>query len=183
MTGRILLCVLASSALLAAPAQTQSSVQQRTRAITEHFNKKSHSKKTRNGITVERYKEMRSEPVYSPQLETYAGQYFVDGSLLSLNLTVARDGRITGSGTEQFENQSGIRRTYTLRDARIEGALLTATKVYGNGSTAPLEGVFMKLTAYDSPTTHGPTSFGIGLVGPFYFDGNVTFNMAFFERR
>lgn len=37
------------------------------------------------------------------------------------------------------------RGAFTLRDVRRAGALLTATKVYPNGRTKKLEGVFMDL--------------------------------------
>jgi hypothetical protein len=163
--------------------QAQSSAQSRVSAITEQFNKKKHSKKTRNGISVEKYREVRSEPIVLPNFQSYSGKYVVDGSLLSLDLSVTADGRVTGSGTEQFENQSDIRRTFSIRDGRIEGPLLRAMKVYGNGSTQQIEGVFMKLTSFDSPSAKGVSSYGLGMVGPFYLAGNVNIDRIFFEKK
>jgi hypothetical protein len=43
--------------------------------------------------------------------------------------------------------------------------LITATKVYGNGSSEPLEGVFINKTVFESPTDKGVTAFGLGVVG------------------
>jgi hypothetical protein len=56
-------------------------------------------------------------------------------------------------------------RRFTLRSARIEGALLTATKVYDDGATQTLEGVFITRTERTSPTDPGRSRFGLGVLG------------------
>ena len=176
----ILVAGLAGTAL---PAHAQTPAQSRVREITELFNKKKHSKKTKNGVTVEKYREVRSEPMILPNFSAYSGEYFVDGSEMSLSLSVGPDGTVAGSGTEQYPERTDVRRTFKLRNARIESALLTGTKVYGNGSTEPLEGLFMRLSSFDNPNDKGVSRIGLGMVGRFYLAGNVSIEKIFFERR
>ena len=58
---------------------------------------------------------------------------------------------------------TGLRvRHFTLRNARIDGALLTGRKVYAGGASDPLEGVFINRTTFDSSTEPGLTTFGLG---------------------
>ena len=69
-------------------------------------------------------------------------------------------------------------------DGRVDGALFTAMKVYENGSTQAIEGVFMNRTAYHSPTdTKGDTSFGLGVDGNMVVMGSIGVNRFFFTRR
>src|SRR5688572_33121558 len=52
----------------------------------------------------------------------------------------------------------------TLFRSRIEGALLSASKVYQDGTAEAFEGVFLKRTDRTSPTDAGVTTFGLGVV-------------------
>ena len=77
-----------------------------------------------------------------------------------------------------------IFRVFTLRNARIDGALLTATKVYERGGTESFEGVFINKTSFDSPTDTGHRSFGLGVVGhTVILAGNVGIDRVFYERK
>src|SRR5258706_589916 len=70
-------------------------------------------------------------------------------------------------GAHFFKENAGRARRFVLKDVRIEGALLTATKRYDDGATEKFEGVFIKQTEFNSPTDKGVTSYGIGaLVQP-----------------
>jgi hypothetical protein len=55
-----------------------------------------------------------------------------------------------------------------LKDARIEGALLTATRVYADGTTKSLEAVFVNRTivqgANPNKIESRETKFGLGFV-------------------
>ncbi len=42
-------------------------------------------------------------------------------------------GKVEGDGYEPLNADPTVRRTFTLKDGKIEGALLTATKVYAGG--------------------------------------------------
>jgi len=79
---------------------------------------------------------------------------------------------------------AAVRRRFTLRNARIEGALLTATKVYASGPTEPFESVFINRTSFDSPRDRGVTTFGLGVIGrsKVVADG-VSVDRFFYEKK
>jgi hypothetical protein len=83
----------------------------------------------------------------------------------SLNLQIASDGKIAAIGYESATLDSTPARQFTLKDAKIEGALLTATKVYSDGTVEKLEGVFINRTEFNSPNDSGVSTFGLGVVG------------------
>jgi hypothetical protein len=158
-----------------------SSVQSRTQAIVAPFNKSKHVVKEKYGVRVEKYKEIRSEPAIRANVRDYAGSYEVPGMGLSLDLKVNSNGSISATGYEQVND--AVWRGFTLRNARIDGALLTATKVYSDGATDPFEGVFINRTSFDSPGSRGVTTFGLGVIGRStqVFQG-VYVDRFFFER-
>lgn len=98
----------------------------------------------------------------------------------ALNLTVDRNGVVTGTGYEPFTES--VRRTFTLRDGRVQGALLTATKVYAGGESERLEGAFMNRTSFDGPTATGVTVFGFGTVGHAIEVSGMTINKFFYDK-
>ena len=164
-------------------ALSQQSTAQRTSAIVASFNKSKHAIKERHGVRVEKYKEVRSEPAILKNLRDYSGSYEADGLGLSLDLRVDAEGRVTGNGAEAVDDDHTIFRVFTLRNARIDGALLTATKVYERGGTESFEGVFINRTSFDSPTDKGHRSFGLGVVGhTVVLAGGVTIDRMFYER-
>jgi hypothetical protein len=140
----------------------------RTNEILAMFSKSKHVHKEKHGVTKSLSIDRHGEPVVR---NDYSGRYEVDGLDLSLRLT--RNG---GEGTDP-------RGAFTLRDVRLDGALLTATKVYTNGRTGKLEGVFMDLVT----TTNGETSrmFGLGvpLEVPYVIDGGIELERVFYEKQ
>jgi len=76
-----------------------------------------------------------------------------------------------------------VRRTFTLKNGKIEGALLTAMKVYGSGQTEKLESVFLNRTSFESPTDKGFTTFGLGTVGGPTEVSGLTLDRLFYELR
>ncbi|MFN2572149.1 MAG: hypothetical protein ABR537_11165 [Gemmatimonadales bacterium] len=95
----------------------------------------------------------------------YSGAYEEPGLGFYLQLRVDGAGSVEGSGREPLNEDASASRTFTLRNGRIAGALITATKVYGDNSTASLEGVSIDKTTFESPTDKGFTTFGLGVVG------------------
>jgi hypothetical protein len=91
-----------------------------------------------------------------------------------LNIQAGNNGGVQASG-----NDKG--RTFRLENARIEGALLTASKVYQDGTTEKFEGVFLNRTDRTSPTDPGVTIFGLGVVlnTPFETNG-LTYEKLFY---
>src|ERR1051325_4530348 len=137
-------------------------VSARARELAATFSKSKHAVKEKNGIRVEKFKEVRSEPAPKRDARQYTGEYEADYGC-SLSLNVYADGRAEASGTEPSADFTRTRR-FTLKDARVEGALLTGTKVYEDGSTEAFEGVFINRTDRDSPTAPGTTRFGLGVL-------------------
>jgi hypothetical protein len=137
------------------------SAQQRTREIVASFNKSKHVIKERHGVRVEKFKEIRSEPVIRKNASDYAGTYEADTGY-AINIRAGADGSVEASGTEPAPRHATLK--FTLRNARLEGALLTGTKVYADGTTEKFEGVFINRTDRDSPTERGVSTFGLGVL-------------------
>ena len=154
--------------------------QSRTRTIVASFSKFKNVSKTRRGITKQKYLKVESKAAIKANPADYSGVYEVPGIAFALNLTVDPNGVVTGTGYEPLSES--IRRSFTLRNGRIEGALLTATKVYAGGESAKLEGAFMNRTSFDSPSATGVTVFGFGTIGPQIEVSGVTINRFFYDK-
>jgi hypothetical protein len=171
--------------LVAGPVSAQTfasatDVQSRTRTIVASFSKFKNGSKTRRGITKAKYMKVESEAAVKANPADYSGVYEVPGIAFALNLTVDRNGVVTGTGYEPLAES--VRRTFTLRGGRVQGALLTATKVYAGGESERLEGAFMNRTSFDSPTATGVTVFGFGTLGPQIEVSGMTINRFFYAR-
>ena len=167
---KIVTLLLASAALPLAlgPAGALSGdpdAPRRTREILAQMNRKEHKVKEVFGLRVEKYREIRSEPALKKDLREYAGTYEVPDRGYSLTLRIGEDGRIWGAGSERPRQAGQAVRRFTLRNARIQGALLRATKMYDDGATQTLEGVFITRTERSSPTDPGRSRFGLGVLG------------------
>lgn len=145
----------------------------RTQEILAMFSKSKHVNKQKRGVTKSVFVERHGEAIARGDM---SGTYEVDGADLTLKLR-GND----GSGTDR-------RGAFTLRDLRRDGALFTATKVYANGRTAKLEGVFMELVTRagktpEDATTSRMTGLGVVLDEPYVFSGGVHVERVFYERR
>jgi hypothetical protein len=138
----------------------QTCSQKRVADILATLNKKEQLVVEVHGVKKEKYREVRSEPVTASDVKQYSGTYRVPDLDYSLNIKIGSNGEITGSGSE------AQKRHFVLKDAGIDGALLTATKVYDDGATEKFEGVFIKRTELNSPTDKGDTSYGIAGIVP-----------------
>ena len=119
------------------------STQARTDALIAALAKTKYKKKEKKNISIEIYVDVKSEAVVKSNPSEYSGVYAADG--YQLDLRVSADGSAEGSGYDRFGDDSG-KQNFTLRDARVEGALLTATKVYESGRTESFEAVFNNRT-------------------------------------
>ncbi len=149
------LCAVASDAA----AQTDAG--QRARELAAIFSKSRHEVKEKRGVRVEKFKEVRSEPAVRPAAD-YSGEYVATVEEdYTLSLKVSADGSVEGIGYEPAPGGAGA---FTLRGARVSGALLTGTKVYADGSTEKIEGVFINRAERDSLADPGTTQFGLGVL-------------------
>lgn len=184
-TARLVMTLVSALVPLATALSQQtpsaSAPQTRTRAIVASFNKSKHVVKEKHGVRREKYKQVRSEPVVKANPQDYSGTYEVPDMGFAIQLRVDRNGNVEGTGYEPTGPDLSVKRSFTLRNGKIEGALLTATQVYGNGTQARFEGVFMNRTSYDSPTDKGTTEFGLGVVGKDVGVAGVTINKFFYH--
>ena len=157
----------------------QLSNQTRAQAIAAAFTRHKHGIKQKAGVRTEKYKDVRSEPVVRQNDAEYAGTYEIAELGYVINLQVGSDGRVAGSG---YEGQRS--RTFRFENAKIEGALLTASKVYRDGVTEMFEGVFLKRTVRDDPADSGVTTFGLGVVLASSFERNgSTYEKLYYQLR
>ena len=128
------------------------------------FNKVKQKSKVRNGVVTETYVNVHSELAPSR-----SGRFDAADFGRTLKLDVHSDGTVTGSGSDDG-------RTFELRDGRVEGSHLTATKRFSDGTTESLEGIFI-----NRRTTDGTTTFGLGVTSVEIVFGGSTFDRLFYE--
>jgi hypothetical protein len=179
--------VIVGSAMYAGAASSQQSgvgrSELRAQAIVASFNKSKHVVKEKRGVRKEKYLDVRSAPAVKSNPADYSGAYEASDARFSLELRIDTNGKVEGTGYDPLNDDSAVSRSFTLRNGRVSGALLTATKAYGDGSSEPLEGVFINKTIFESPTDKGTTTFGLGVVGKqFQMDG-MTVDRLFYEPR
>jgi hypothetical protein len=155
MRTYVVIALLVACAVNALSQQLSS--QTRAQTLAAAFNKQKHVIKEKFGVRMEKYKDVRSEPLIRQNIADYSGVYEMSDLGYVINVQVGRDGKVQANGYEKT-------RTFTLENARIEGALLTASKVYQNGATEKFEGVFLSRTDRNSPTDPGVTILGLGVI-------------------
>jgi hypothetical protein len=153
----------------------------RARELAAHFDKDKHKVKEKRGVRVEVFLEMRAEPAAAADAAAYSGAYESEPDY-PFELRVSSGGAAEGRGAEP---SAGGARRFTLRDARVSGAVLTGTKVYEDGGTERVEAVFINLTARHAPGAKGTTTFGLGVVfdPPKAGDGYVITRLFYARKR
>ena len=126
-------------------------VSARARELAAYFNKEKHKVKEKRGVRLDIYLEVRGEPAALTDAAEYSGAYESEPDY-PLELRVSPDGAVEGRGAEP--SPGGARR-FTLRGARVSGALLTGTKVYDDGGTERVEAVFLNRTERHAPGEAG----------------------------
>ena len=171
-----LVALLAACPAIAAPQQSSS--QLRAQQIAAAFSKQKHVVAEKHGVRKEKYKDVRSEPMVKQDITEYSGVYEVPDLGDVIDLQIGRDGRIQAHGHDSDQPF----RTFVLENGKIEGAVLTAIKVYRDGDSERFEGVFMTRTERNSPTDPGITTFGLGVVlaTPREFAG-ITYEKLFYQ--
>ena len=168
-------CFLVAGPVIA--ASQQSTGASRAQQIAALFTKHKVVSAVKRGVPREKYKDVRAELV-ARNVGDYAGRYEVSDHEWWIEIQIEANGRIRGTG-DDADQPCG---TFELENARIEGALLTATKRCRNGMTERLEAIFMNRTERVSATDAGTTVFGLGVVmtPPREVDGN-TWERVFFK--
>ena len=139
------------------------------------FNKVKEKSKHRRGLVIESYVNVQSELAPSR-----SGSYEATGFERTLTLEVHADGTVAGRGAEDG-------RAFELRDGRVDRSHLTATKRFADGSTEPLEGIFINRRRIEGRTareiTSDSTTFGLGVTSIEFTFGGSTFDRLFYERK
>lgn len=166
----LLLSLLLATILVASP--------QRSAEIAERFTKTKYKNKERHGVKKSHYRDVQSR-VDVRAAEQYSGHYDAEMPGTAITIEVRADGTVTGRGSDP--------RSFTLRNGRVRDALLTATKVYEDGSTEALEGAFLNLHVRDgkSPDNidHDETLTGLGIVNVDYqITSGIRVDKLFFRR-
>ena len=113
-------------------------------------------------------KEKRFEPVVKQSVAEYAGRYV--GLMPDYYLEITT----TPNDTLSIVSQEGERRA-TLRDIRLAGARLTATRVYPDGTTGAFEATFV------NRIVNGESSFGVMVENVDVKFEDITFNHVFYR--
>jgi hypothetical protein len=155
----------------------QLSSQTRAQEIAASFTKFKHLAKEKHGVRLEKYKDVRSEPDVKQNIREYSGLYEVPDLGYVINIQVGSDGRVQATGDDSS-------RSFKLENLRIEGALLTGSKIYTNGRAEKFEGAFLTRTDRNSPTDTGVTMFGLGVILNTPVEGNgITYDKLFYQRK
>jgi len=141
--------------------------QQKTQNLIAALGKTKHKKKEKRNFSFELYIDIKSEAVVKNNVRDYAGVYESSQADYRIELRITADGRIEGSGYD-FDFDNSQKQNFTLKDARIEGALLTATKVFADGETKKLEAVFNNRTVAEGKNPNEinsrETKYGLGFI-------------------
>jgi hypothetical protein len=113
-------------------------------------------------------KEKRFEPVVKANVADYAGHYVGIMPDYYLEISSGADGQLSITSHEG-------RRHATLRGVRVEGARLTATRVYADGATKPFEATFA------NRILNGESAFGIIVENVNVEFEDMTFNKLFYR--
>jgi hypothetical protein len=139
------------------------------------FQKVKQKSKHRAGVNIELYVNVHSELAAGR-----SGEFGADDFGRTLTLQVRNDGTVTGNGADET-------RTFELRKGRVDGSHLTATKVFADGATEPLEGIFINRRIMSGQTpaaiTSDQTSFGLGVTSVDFIAHGMTVDRLFYEAR
>ncbi len=154
--------------------------EQKTQNLIAALSKTKYKKKEKKNFSFEKFIDIKSEAVVKNNVRDYAGVYESSEAGYKIELRVSADGKVEGSGYDS-DFDSSQKQNFTLKDARIEGALLTATKVFANGGTEKLEAVFNNRTVTEGKNPNEinsrGTKYGLGFIN---WWGTIT-NRVFLE--
>jgi hypothetical protein len=140
---------------------------QKTSELVSALDKTKYKKKEKKNVSIEVYADIKNEAVKPGNPADLTGSYASEESDYRLDLSVDRGGAASGNGYDVLLD-SDKRVNFTLKDAKVDGSLLTGTKVYENGKSEPFEAVFVNRTTRSGTRpdaiTASETKFGLGFI-------------------
>lgn len=156
----VMLCFVLSGHVLAQADRAQ--------GLAAALDKTKYKKKEKKNISVEVYAEVKNTPAVKASPAEYSGAYASDDGGYSLDLRVAADGSAEGSGHDSLYADNQQRADFTLKEARIDGAVLRGTKVFTDGRSEPFEAVFVTRSIATGKNANEiderKTAFGLGFI-------------------
>ena len=150
------------------------SAKQKAEQMASEFNKEKHKTKEKNGVVTKKDVKVEARPDSRQNVGEYAATYELEGMGQYLTLDNS-SGSWKGLFTESKEGKTNT--TGTLKNIRIEDALLTATWVNNDGKEKPFEAVFITRSG------DGYESRGIGIKQEVQLSNGWNFDKAFFKRQ
>ena len=160
-----MIAVAAVGLLFACSSLLAQDAGQRASELAASLDKTKYKKKEKRNFSFEFYIDIKNVSAERPDATQYSGHYWADQNWLDLR--VSANGAAEGSGYDR-SMINNKQMSFTLREARISGALLTATKVYCNGEIKPFEGVLVERTVNQGKNVNTiesrQTMFGLGYI-------------------
>jgi hypothetical protein len=157
-----LICLGLSGAVLAQDAGTQA------RQLAAALDKTKYKKKDKPNVSIEIYIDIKNEPVAKSSPAEYSGDYASEDSIYRLTISVGPNGEVTGSGRDAISFDRSRSSNFILKDARIDGAVLNAVKVYESGDTRKFAAVFVNRTVSTGRNANEiesrDTRYGLGFI-------------------
>jgi len=144
----------------------------KTGELVAALGKTKYKRKEKKGVVTEFYLDIKNQAVVKSSAADYSGSYVCESGEYRLELRVSSDSKIEGDGFEPIYENSDLdkpeSRKFTLQNAKIDGALLTATKVYEGGKTKNFEAVFVTRTVRSGKNPNEiattDTKYGLGFI-------------------
>ena len=179
--GVILAVMLGVLGAYAVAAQEAKSV--RAESLAAALDKTKYKKKEKRDFMIEIYIDIKNTPAVLANAADYSGTYVCESGESRIALTVANDGSFTASGEDAIDMYGNEHGKFTISDGRINGAVVSGTRVFDNGERQSFEAVFVNRTIKNGKNagdiTSTETSFGLGYVRT---SGDST-NRVFMERK
>lgn len=136
-------------------------------ALAAALDKNKYKKKEKHNISIEIYIDIKNVPVVKSAAD-YSGTYETEYDY-RLDLKVAADGSAEGSGYDAIRvGEDSAKKRFTLKGGRVDGAVLSATKVFENGETEKFKAVFAERTVSTGKNVNSiatrDVTFGLGFV-------------------
>ncbi len=120
----------------------------------ENFSKSKYLKKEKYGITKELNRVIVSTPVIRQNVKDYTGVYKAHGFEHTITFSINDAQNVQAALTENSGTNNSASQ---LKNITIKDALFKAIQVNADGTTTPLEGVFI------NKNDNGQTEFGLGI--------------------